>query len=119
MDPAGDTELDPREQIVQLEERIDELAARIESCRKFILPSRTAVAVGGGLLIAMMFGAIRFDGMLMMLSIAAVLGGVVLLGSNSSTAKDAAAQLSTAEARRAELIGLIKPQPVEERPTLH
>ena len=38
---------DPREEIVRLEERIEELAAKIESCRKFILASRIAVASGG------------------------------------------------------------------------
>jgi hypothetical protein len=43
---------DPHEEIVRLEERIvEELAATIESCRKFILASRIAVA-GGGLLLA-------------------------------------------------------------------
>ena len=38
---------DPHEEIVHLEEQIDELAAKIESCRKFILASRIAVAGGG------------------------------------------------------------------------
>jgi cob(I)alamin adenosyltransferase len=35
---------DHRDEIVRLETQIDELAARIESCRKFILVGRTAVA---------------------------------------------------------------------------
>ena len=38
---------DPHEEIVRLEEQIEELAAKIESCRKFILASRIAVAGGG------------------------------------------------------------------------
>ena len=42
---------DPYEEIVRLEERIEELAAKVESCRKFILASRIAVA-GGGLVLA-------------------------------------------------------------------
>jgi cob(I)alamin adenosyltransferase len=37
---------DYRDEIVRLEELIDELAARIESCRKFILAGRTLV-IGG------------------------------------------------------------------------
>jgi hypothetical protein len=119
MDQAADTELDPRDEIVQLEARIEQLAAKIESCRRFILPSRIAIAVGGVLLVAMMFRVIPFDAMLMILSIAAVLGGFVLLGSNSTTAKEAAAQLAAADARRAALIGLIELQPVSEGPTLH
>jgi hypothetical protein len=35
------------DEIVRLEERIEELCAKIESCRKFILASR--IAVTGGL----------------------------------------------------------------------
>ena len=31
---------DPHEEIVRLEEHIEELAAKIESCRKFILAAR-------------------------------------------------------------------------------
>jgi hypothetical protein len=49
---------------------------------------------------------------------AAGLGGVVTLGSNNSTAKEAAAQLAAAEAERAELIGSIKLSVVDS-PTLH
>ena len=37
---------DPHEEIVRLEEHIEELAAKIESCRKFILAARIAVAGG-------------------------------------------------------------------------
>jgi hypothetical protein len=43
--------------------------------------------------------------MVMIVAIAAVLGGVVLLGSNSTTSDQAAAVLEAAELRRAELIG--------------
>ena len=35
---------DPHEEILRLEKHIEELAAKIESCRKFILASRIAVA---------------------------------------------------------------------------
>ena len=38
---------DPHEEIVRLEEHVEELAAKIESCNKFILASRIAVAGGG------------------------------------------------------------------------
>jgi len=49
---------DPRDEIVRLEAQIDELAARIENCRKFILAGRVAVAGGGVVLIAMLVGAV-------------------------------------------------------------
>ena len=52
---------DPHEEIVRLEEHIEELAAKIESCRKFILASRIAVAGGGVVLAAMLVGAIWSD----------------------------------------------------------
>jgi hypothetical protein len=39
---------DPHGEIVRLEERIEELSGKIESCRKFILASRIAAAGGGG-----------------------------------------------------------------------
>jgi hypothetical protein len=52
-------------------------------------------------------------------AIAALLGGVVTLGSNSSTAKEASAQLAAAEAERAELIGSIELHVVGDRDCLH
>ena len=95
---------DPHGEIVRLEEHIEELAAKIESCRKFILASRIAVAGGGIVLASMLLGAIRFDPAAMAAAVAALLGGIVVWGSNGSTAKEAAKELATAEADRAALI---------------
>jgi hypothetical protein len=95
---------DHHDEIVRLEAQIDELAARIESCRKFILAGRTAVMGGGAGLIAMLAGAIRFDPSVMTLAIAAVLGGIVAAGSNRSTANEARRELSVAETKRKSLI---------------
>src|SRR5260370_26354744 len=50
-----------RDEIVRLEAQIDELAARIESCRKFILAGRIAVVGGSVVFIATVVGAIQFD----------------------------------------------------------
>jgi hypothetical protein len=110
---------DPHEEIVRVEAHIEELAATIESCRKFILASRIAIAAGGILLAAILFGAIRFDPAAMTAAVAAVLGGIVVWGSNGSTAKEAAKDLAAAEADRAALIGMIDLRVVAERPTLH
>ena len=98
---------DPRDEIVRLEARIDELAAKIENCRKFILASRVSIAFGGLLLLAGMAGLVRLDPAVMTAAIVAVLGGIVLLGSNRSTAQEAAAELDSVEARRTVLIGQI------------
>jgi hypoxanthine-guanine phosphoribosyltransferase len=69
---------DHRDEIVRLEAQIDELAARIESCRKFILVGRIAVMGGGAVLITMLVSAIQFDPSVMALAVAAVLGGTSL-----------------------------------------
>lgn len=54
-------EIDHRDEIVWLEEQIDELAARIESCRKFILAGKIAPVAGSLGLISVLGGAIQFD----------------------------------------------------------
>lgn len=110
---------DPHDEIERLEAQIDEIAARLESCRKFVLVGRIALVAGAVLLAAVLLGALTFDPRLLLAAIAAVLGGIVVWGSNSSTAKEAAAELAKAEADRAALIGRLQLRTVTERPTLH
>jgi hypothetical protein len=50
---------DQRTEIVRLEAQIDELEATVESCRKFILAGRIAIASGGVILIAILIGGIQ------------------------------------------------------------
>jgi hypothetical protein len=66
---------DLRDQISSLETEIEELTEVIERCRKLILVSKIAIAAGGIWLLALTFGAIRFDSMAMVGAIAAVIGG--------------------------------------------
>jgi hypothetical protein len=110
--PSETAEGDPRDQISRLEARIEELASVIESCRKLILISRVAIIAGGALLLAITLGVIRFDPVALMGATAAVMGGIVVFGSNTSTAKQAAANIKAAEALRTELIGKINLRPV-------
>jgi hypothetical protein len=98
---------DPHDEIVRLEAHIEELAAKIENCRKFILASRIVMAGGGIVLAAMFVGAIRFDPAAMAAAVAALLGGIVVWGSNDSTAREAAKESAAAEADRAALIEMI------------
>ena len=119
MDELAPQNADPREEIAQLEERIEALEARLDNCRKFAAASRFAMVLGGGLLAGLIFGIIPFDPLTMTGAMAAGLGGVVTLGSNNSTAKEAAAELAEAEADRAELIGRIELRVVESPATLH
>jgi len=105
--------------IESLEARIEALSAKIESCRKFRLAARIAIAGGAVLLIALMVRAVAFDAAAMGAGIAAMLGGIVLLGSNRSTEEEASAQRAAAEAERAMLIGQIELRVVGGRDTLH
>ncbi len=107
------------DEIARLEARIDELGEKLESCRKFILAGRVAVAVGGVVLIALLFGAISFDPAIMACAAAALLGGFVAWGSNRSTANETTAEIATAEAERAALIGQIQLRVIEGGATLH
>jgi hypothetical protein len=113
------SDIDPRDEIERLEAQIEALSDKIESCRKFILAGRIAAAAGGVLFVALLLGVIRFDLQLMMLAMAAFLVGIVVWGSNGSTAKEAENELAAVEANRKALIGMIDLRVVAERPTLH
>jgi hypothetical protein len=109
----GDGELS--EQISALETEIEELAESLARCRKIELFSKVAMIFGGLLLLVLMLGLIRFDPTAMVGAIAAVLGGIVLFGSNTRTANDFAATMKAAEDRRTELIGRIDLRLVQDR----
>ncbi len=96
---------DPRTEILRLEAKIEELTELIERCRKIILISKIAVAIGGIWPLGLAIGLMRFDPVTMIGAIAVIIGGTVVFGSNTSTAKQTAAAAEAAEARRAELIG--------------
>jgi hypothetical protein len=111
--------IDPHAEIERLEARIEELAAQLEYCRKFALAARIAIGAGVALFVAITIGAIQFSPLAFTAAIAAVLGGIVVGGSNRSTEKEAVAQMATAERDRAAMIGLIELRTVAERATLH
>jgi hypothetical protein len=110
---------DPHDEIERLEAHIEYLAAKIDNCRKFIWAGRIAMAGGGIVLAAMALGAMWPDLTWMAGAMAAILGGIVMFGSNNSTAKEAADELAATEARRAALIGSIDLRVVPAPPTLH
>ena len=112
-----------RDEIARLETRIEQLAERLEKCRKVSLAARISIGAGAAVFVAAVFvaaifGFIRLDLMSLMLSITAIIGGLVLLGSNDSTANETAGEIAEAEAERAELIGSIRLHVVGNR-TLH
>ena len=105
---------DLRKEILRLEAEIDELTGVIERSRKLGLIANIAIVAGTMWLLASTVGAISFDPVALIGAIAAVIGGIVVFGSNTSTSKQAAARIKAAEARRAELIGMIDLRPVGE-----
>ena len=98
---------DPRDEIPHLEARIEELSDTIEHCRKLILLSKAAMATGAVMLCGFVLGVFGGAPLPLFLAITAILGGVVVLGSNMTTTDNAIADLKAAEARRAGLIGMI------------
>ena len=110
---------EPHSEIARLEDRIEELAMRLEGCRKYAAAALAAMGLGAVLLIAALTGMIRLDAVTVMAAGAAVLGGIVLSGSNRSTTRELEAALAEAEAARAALIGSIDLRVVSERERLH
>ena len=100
MDDDGDL----HEQILHIEAHIEELTDILERCRKIILISKVAIAAGVILILAIVVGALGFDPTILIGAIAAVIGGTVVFGSNTSTLKQTATDVKAAEAYRAELI---------------
>ena len=105
---------DPRDQIARLETRLEELADAMARCRKIKLISQIAIAGGGTWMVAATIGLIGFDPVAMMAAIAAVIGGTVMYGSNTTTSQEIEAAIRNAEADRAELIGMLKLRVVGE-----
>jgi hypothetical protein len=99
-----DDDSDLHEQILHIEAHLEELTDLIERCRKIILISKAAVAAGGTLILAIVIGAVGFDPVAMIGAIAAVIGGTVVFGSNTSTLKQITAEMKAAEVHRSELI---------------
>ena len=105
---------DLRDQILQLEAQIEELSELVEKCRKAILLAKMAIVVGGVLLLALTLRIIKLDPVVLIGAIAAALGGIVVYGSNTSTAKQAAIAIKATEGLRAQLINKIDPNLVYE-----
>jgi hypothetical protein len=109
-----------RDEIAQLEARIEALSESIERCVKISLAAKLAIAAGAIWLALMLLGVIPFVPETVIASIAAMIGGTVLLGSNATTWTQAETDLRAAEAMRAELIGRMELRVVgQESPTLH
>ena len=107
---------DPTDEIAEIEARIEELAEIAERCRRIVLASKAAIAVGVALLPIMVFGLFGSSQVAALGSIALVLGGIVSLGSNVSTLRQTESAISAAEVRRSDLIGRIDLRVVGDAP---
>jgi hypothetical protein len=107
---------DPTDGIALIEERLEMLAEVAERCRKIILVSKAAIAGGFALLLVTMLGLFGSSQVAALGSIAAVLGGIVSLGSNVSTLRQTTDAISAAEALRSDLIGRIDLRVVGDAP---
>jgi hypothetical protein len=110
-------EQNPSDEISRIEARLEELAEVAERCRKIIVVSKAAIAVGVALPLLMMLGLFASTEVAIG-SIAAVLGGIVALGSNVSTLRQTTAAISEAEQLRSDLIGRIDLRVVGDRAKL-
>lgn len=111
---------DFRDEIAQLEARSEALTESIERCRKISLAAKLTIAAGAIWIVLVLLGVVAFSPGTIIAAMAAVLGGIVLLGSNASTWTQTDAALHEAEAMRADLIGrMALPVVGEERPRLH
>jgi hypothetical protein len=95
---------DRADEIARLELQLDELADAMARCRKIRLISQIAMAAGGAWLLAMAIGVIGFDPVGLMAAISGAIGGVVMYGSNTTTARQVDAAIKNAEAMREALI---------------
>jgi hypothetical protein len=105
----------PIDEISLIEAQLEELAEVAERCRKMILVSKTAVAIGFAVLLVMMLGLFRSNQVAAIGSIAAVLGGIVSLGSNVGTLRQTMAAMTAAELLRSDMIDRIDLRVVGDR----
>lgn len=103
---------DPQKEIADLEAEIEALTQAAERCRKVIVLSKLATGAGGLILVVILTGLIRVGPAVLVLAITALLGGVALFGSHTSTREEIAARISAHEAQRAALIDALALQPV-------
>jgi hypothetical protein len=97
-----------RDEIAQLEERIERLRESIARCRKISLASKVAIAAGLAWLALTLLLIAPFLPSLFFGAMAAAIGGIVLLGSNATSWNETEARLRQAEAERSALIDSIE-----------
>jgi hypothetical protein len=101
------------DEISRIEAQLEDLTEVCERCRKIEFVSRAAIAGGVAAPLLMLAGVFASSEAALIGSIAAVLGGIVLLGSNASTLRQTMAAIHAAEMLRSNLIDGIDPRVVD------
>jgi len=97
-------ESDARDEISQLEERIDDLAESLARSQRILQISQVAIVGGAVWILVTIVGAIGFNSAAVISAMAAIIAGIVLFGSTTTTSKQTSARMKAAEVQRAELI---------------
>lgn len=96
-----------RHEMIRLEGAIEKLNDQLAWCAKISIAARIAVGAGALWFVLALIGLLPFGATAFAGTVAAMLGGVVLLGSNATTWDQTAETLRETEAARAALIGQI------------
>ncbi len=95
----------PEARIAAIEEQIEDLNAKVATCRKAEIVARLALVIGVATLTAWTIGLIGAgDLTALVFALALVLGGIVGFGANQASRKLALAAIAEAQATRAALI---------------
>jgi hypothetical protein len=113
-------DLTAQHEMVRLERLIETLTEQLAWCAKISVAAKAAIAFGALWFALAVTGILPLDVTAFVGTVAAVLGGVVLLGSNATTWEQTEAALQETEAARRALIGRMNLRVVSDAPrTLH
>ena len=103
-----------RDDIARVEAHIEQLAEGIERCRKFSLTAKITIAAGVGWIALSMLSVVSYTPETTIAALAAIIIGVVLLGSNATTWTQTENAMHASEAMRADMIGRLELRVVDE-----
>jgi hypothetical protein len=103
-----------RDDIARIEAHIEELARSIERCRKLSLAAKIAIATGAAWIVLTLLWIVPFVPYDIVAAMAAVIGGFVVLGSNSTTWTQTETAMRASEDLRADMIGKLELRVVDD-----
>ncbi len=71
---------DLHDEISDLEEHVEQLAASLQRCRKAMLASKISIGIGGILLFCTILHILDLYPLTMILAVTAIIGGIVVFG---------------------------------------